>query len=230
MHTRALLFCFLFSSIVPTASPASQARIGRVTPVVVDKPVRPIQRPIVPSVLPSSSISRSSGRTIVPANRVIPGLQPNRVVNGRGVVRNPVKTVRPTILTVMPDSTERVRIGPGRERMRANQRGGVSNREAARYTYTYPGYPGKGVNRYASTERSLLTTPFDGPVPGLGAVAAGVRDAGLTSSIQVGTQRADVIRSLGPPSARVSRPSGRETLIFSDRTLILQNGVVAVVQ
>lgn len=44
---------------------------------------------------------------------------------------------------------------------------------------------------------------------------------------EVGDSRAEVLGAMGPPAATVSRSGGRETLVFDDATVLLQNGVVA---
>jgi hypothetical protein len=97
-------------------------------------------------------------------------------------------------------------------------------------------YPASGVllPYVFSTTYPILPSGIAAP-SGAGAVTSG-RIPGSTphpstrTGIGPGTPRTDVIRQLGRPNASVYRQSGQETLIFSGMTVIIENGVVAVIQ
>jgi hypothetical protein len=70
------------------------------------------------------------------------------------------------------------------------------------------------------------------PASGLGRDSEGIVsgvEPDPRAGIEIGTSRANVLFRLGRPHAGVYRSSGRETLIFNDTTIVLQNGIVAVV-
>ena len=211
MRTRTILASFLILMALPAAAPAQANWVLGINPGFVHQPV-------VPALLPSGGVFRQGG-VILPSIQVVP--RTTVIQSGTTVIQQGGTTIiQPGPVIVLPDRTRGSRVGPGAERRVDRHPKGVIVTSVSPHVFS-------GVIGTAGLPiRSGIAPPID-----LGRnISGGAPSVTHSGGIVVGMPRADVIRMLGRPSATVYRSSGRETLLFSNTTIIIQNGVVAVVQ
>jgi hypothetical protein len=205
MWTRSITLSFLLASVflcMSQAAGAQRYRVGRIDPVTIQAPTRPGTQPIVRSVRPPTiRLSPPRSRVSTPGHL---SLASQFVQDPLRIMRR-VKPVEPYKEIFQPLRQEEIRFG----------RQGPRFPELAAFPKTTP------AAAAATFAPSIPSAPSNGG--GFG------KTASLSTAPAPGDSRSDVLRALGTPSATVSRSTGQETLVFENATVVLQNGVVALI-